>query len=309
MGRSDRGGLVRLFVCLLLACGGTLRRDSSAIRTRTPVPDASWVGPDGIAIPDWIQAATADRTRIPEAHLGWRTGFSVAQTGVVGLADVDASVLPSWRAADPTTGTVRLLDRATGVFLPCFAELDAHPDARDPQLLVRPLSALPIGSDVAVVVTTAAAPVQSRSTRSSAGGCAAPTSSDKPSTAPSSTRSWLLGWPRTSSRSRGRSRSSDGTAPLRAALAAVDPPGAQVFDRVRGADDDVVPGTHRAAEGTFTVQDFLGESGTLHFESGVPVPVGEREADLYVHVPALRRGRSCRHGAGAAVRSWHLPRA
>jgi len=95
-------------------------------------------------------------TPLPVERLRWRTGFSAGQTSVLTGVDIDGP-LPTV-GTDAGTGSVRLLDRTAMAWLPCFAELDAHPqvaaDGLTPALIVRPLVALPDGHDIAVAITT-----------------------------------------------------------------------------------------------------------------------------------------------------------
>ncbi len=98
-------------------------------------------------------------TPMPVERMAWRTGFSAAQPAVLVGHELDPSGFPG--VDTPAgTGTVRLLDRTAGAWLPCLAELDAHPQVADedlvPSLIVRPLVGLPDGHDIAVAITTEA---------------------------------------------------------------------------------------------------------------------------------------------------------
>lgn len=245
-----------------------------------PFPTAALIDDGHLALPTegWPDLPTP----VPGERVTWRSGFSPTQPAVIGMA-VDAGTLPT--AADlRTDGAVRLLDLTDGRWLAVMAEVDAWPDAVDPVLLVRPLAALPVGHDVAVIVTTDAA--------------------DRPATFDPVRGAHLLD----AAEAAGLSPDDvalafsfpvdDPTGPVRAAVASRASPGGFLFDRVRNADlgDDVAPYTWRAAEGRFDVTTFLVDGRTLDLDAdGVPRPTGIDTAPLYVHLPT-----SVAHAPGTA---------
>src|SRR5688500_4378512 len=110
-----------------------------------PFPNAELVGPDGLDLRD---LPAVGETPLPVDRLAWRTGFSPAQTSVLRLEGISPDGLPSHLDIRPGEGTVRMVDLDDGTVLPCMAELDAHEDALEPALLVRPLTALAVGHRV-----------------------------------------------------------------------------------------------------------------------------------------------------------------
>ena len=99
----------------------------------------------------------ASNAPLPVDRLRWRTGFSPSQTVVIHLPNLDPSSFPNWRNPEPGIGSVRMFDRTTAQWVPCFAELDSHDEVTAPAILVRPAVALQNGHDIAVVVTMLAA--------------------------------------------------------------------------------------------------------------------------------------------------------
>jgi hypothetical protein len=225
---------------------------------------------------------------LPVERVAWRDGFSPAQVSVLRLDGVDDSGFPSFEDPVPGQGTVKVVDLTAGEFVPCMAELDSYPDAPERVTLVRPLRAVPVGHRVAVVVTRDAV---DRPARFDA------LISDSP---PPSLAEVAPHWrdlidalgpyvPEAEIAVAWDFPVGDGTAPLKGALAALEPPaGRLTLTRVRNADDgdQVVPGTWRAAEGTFTSRNFLVDDRSLVLgPDGAPEPTGEVEAYLYVHLP------------------------
>ena len=105
----------------------------------------------------------AGGTPLPEERINRLDGFSVANSSVVLLpdADIDPDVLPSKNDLAPSVqpdSPVQIIDLSSGARIPCFAELDAHPNTTGPEdrvLLIRPLSAMAWGTRHAVVLTSA----------------------------------------------------------------------------------------------------------------------------------------------------------
>lgn len=262
-----------------------------------PFPNAGLIAADGsLAIPEGALPqvpAADDGSPWAVERLNWRDGFSTVQTAVVRLDGVRESALPPYPGVSGG-GAVRLYDLTDGVELPCYAELDAHPEALDDPdrrvLLIRPAVAMTPGHRVAVVITTAAAPRTRRFERLARG--------DDPWDAGDwgvRTRALLYELGRA-----GMNREEialawdfpvgDGTAPLRGMIDALETPTRWSLDRVKRADagDTLPPGVWLQAEGTFTTTSWLedelrwagvGEDGV------VPTVVGQTEAALFVHVP------------------------
>lgn len=229
---------------------------------------------------------TAGQTQLPWDRLGFRTGFSPGQTSVVVLESVDTSVLPTWSAPTPDTGSVRLYDLDSGTWLPTFAEIDAHPRATPNTLLIRPLQALAIGHEIAVVITTAVTPRPARFD--------ALLSSEPPEdlAAHASDFQSLVqtldgaGLPADDIALAWSFPIGDGTAPTRSVWSQAGSD-QWTLDDVRDETEATAPFTYRAARGSFTVPQFLVEDLSLNIDgtTGAVTADGTTEAYLYVHVP------------------------
>ena len=215
-------------------------------------------------------------TPIPVDSLAWRTGFSPGQVAVLDLPGIDPSGFPSFVDPEPGVGSVRLADLTDLSWLPCMAELDAHPDAVDqPSLLVRPLRAMTPGHRVAVVVTTDAVP--------------RPETFDPTSVlhAPLLEELVALGQVADDVAVAWEFPIGDGTSPLLSALEqrrTADFP-APSFDDVREAA--LPPRTYRVAVGAVEVTRVVDADGRLALTETGAVEVQDTpfEADVYVHVP------------------------
>ncbi len=123
-----------------------------------PFPSAELVADGHLAIPEGSLAVPEGGTALDVGRLNWRRGFSPVQPSVwVPEALLDADSVGG-QGVLGTDGPVRVWDLDAGVQLPCFAELDAHPDAIAAgvrALLVRPMVAAPDGHTLAVVVGSA----------------------------------------------------------------------------------------------------------------------------------------------------------
>ncbi|MCK6522195.1 hypothetical protein L6R49_12215 [Myxococcota bacterium] len=266
-----------------------------------PFPNVGLIGPDGdLKIPEGALPQVPEEdggTPWAVERLNWRDGFSTVQTAVVLLDGVRAEALPPYPGVSGG-GAVRLYDLTDGVELPCYAELDAHPDALDDPdrqaLLVRPSVAMTPGHRVAVVVTTAAAPRPRRFDRLARGDDPWDSGDWGPRTrallyelsqAGLSQEEIALAW---------EYPVGDGTAPLRGMTAAVETPTQWSLSRVKRSDagDTLPPGTWLQAEGSFTTTSWLEDE--LRWASvddeAVPVIVGETQASLFVHIPESVRG-------------------
>ncbi|MCB9663689.1 MAG: hypothetical protein H6732_06235 [Alphaproteobacteria bacterium] len=255
-------------------------------------PDAALVQDGHLALPVDLPSAA---TPVPVDRLAVRTGFSVVQTAVIrpGVALDGASLVDD----DGLGGAVQLWDLTRGVEIRCLAELDAHPDADPPTLLVRPLVPVEAPTEVAVVVTTA---VQTRDGEALAPlgwwqalleDRAAPADEGRVAGAQAlANRLQGLGvgaiavaasWP-----------VADGTAPLRAMVDAV--PAGTVGELTvveQGPDAELPDTTWRRATGSFTTTSWIGPDGTFVLgDDGLPVAQGTMTADLFVHVPTSVQG-------------------
>jgi hypothetical protein len=258
-----------------------------------PFPSMELVGTDGkLAIPDGLLPQVPDGTAMDVRRLNWRDGFSRVQTSVAKLpVAIDSDSLPG-PGSIGIGGSVRMFDLDSGVELPMFAELDAHPDAiasGQRALIVRPMLAMTPGHRVAVVVTTAV---------TSAG---APLALDAWADAKAADSHYAdleaavvalgatdvaLAWD---------FPVGDGTAVVRALAATVTTPAAYTFDRVMDADIEpegyLPPRVWKKIEGTFTTDNWLVDDIVFDVDdSGVPIAQGTAEASLYVHVPESARG-------------------
>ncbi|MCB9758694.1 MAG: hypothetical protein H6739_02545 [Alphaproteobacteria bacterium] len=256
-----------------------------------PYPSAQLVDWRGkLAIPQDALPKADDGTDLPVDRLNWRRGFSVAQSSLLLLPGVDPEALPGMREVQ-TLGTVRMIDLTAGAEIPCFAELDMHPDAQsDPErqaLLVRPLAAMTPGHQVAVVITTDAAPRPERFDQLMAG-------EEPPG---------LEGWgPHylalvDALEERGLDRDEialawdfpigDGTAMLRYMLANTPTPVNWTITDIAeaGVEDDIPPGTYRQLTGTFEVTNWLVDETGWAYDGRWPVPQGTTQASLFIHIP------------------------
>lgn len=248
-----------------------------------PFPSA-WHVQDGRLDLDLDALPVVGENPLPVERLGWRAGFSPAQTAVVRLDGVDPAALPGWRA-DGRPGAVRALDLEGGGWWPVMAELDAWPGAERPGLLVRPLQAWPVGHTVVVAVSTAAAPRPALFQRlldgdvpedlePAAAQVAAEVAALAQAGLPEEELAFCWSFP-----------VGDGTAPLRSALAQAAPTGAWTWREVKEAGE-AVPRAWRSATGRYGVVDLLVDDRLLNLQDdGSVAPTGEAEAFLYVHIP------------------------
>ena len=105
-----------------------------------PYPNAALVDDGGhLALRDLPEGGA---TPLPLDRVAWRTGFSPAQVSVLRLDGIVDDGFPKQNPITPGEGTVRMVDLTDGRYVPCFAELDAYPNADERAMLVRPLEAL-----------------------------------------------------------------------------------------------------------------------------------------------------------------------
>lgn len=112
-------------------------------------------------IADDLLPMAAEGTPLEVARVNRLDGFSVANNAVVLLpdADIDSTCLPESAHLEQSleaTSSVQMFDLTAGIRIPCFAELDAHPDCTGPEnrtLLIRPMQAVGFGHHVAIALT------------------------------------------------------------------------------------------------------------------------------------------------------------
>ncbi len=277
---------------LLLACAGddpakpvTPEPGALGAGALNPFPSAELVGDDGgVEIPAGLLPQVPDGTAMDVRRLNWREGFSRVQTSVAKLpVPIDADSL-SGQGGLGVGGSVRMVDLDAGVEIPTFAELDAHPDAETPSLLVRPMLAMTPGHRVAVVITDA---VTSGGEPLSLPEWAAAKEAYphyqelEDALAALGIANVSLAWD---------FPVGDGTAVVREIAANVTVPTAYTFDRVLDADvepeGNLPPGIWKRIEGTFTADSWLADDVVFEVgDDGVPVAQAPAAADLYVYVP------------------------
>ncbi|MFT6143216.1 MAG: hypothetical protein ACJAZO_001949 [Myxococcota bacterium] len=245
---------------------------------------------DALSIPLDALPLMAEGTPLPVDRFGgWRSGFSPGQTTVFEIDGVNADSLPDWRAPTPGEGGVILADLTTGEFLPVMAELDAHPDATEPVLLVRPLVTLTPGHQIAVVVTTEAIDRPDRVER---------TLSDDPPLALVDIADELqvavaqlaqMGLSEDTIAVITTFPIDSGRQPLQQLLDDVALPTSWSLDRVRTNDGDtrIAPRTWRAAAGSYDTPSVIGDDNFLRIDpvTGVVSAQGTGSHSLYVHIP------------------------
>ena len=202
----------------------------------------------------------------PVERVNWRTGFSPVQVSTLRIPGMSCQACPKWKKPLPGEGSVLLVDLTEGQFLPVMAELDAHPKATDPTLLIRPLVAVPYGHQVAVVITTDAIAKQDRFLKLISGETDSVMGEhyvdlmDQLEAVGVDRNTVSLAWDYPVG---------DGTTATRSALAQLAPPAGWDFPLIREADlGDAVPdGYFRTASGSFETTDFLTEDGWLDLDT------------------------------------------
>lgn len=290
-----------MILLLLAACEGPAK-DSAAPRDvevgalgagpLNPFPSMELVGDDGmLAFPEGLLPRAEEGAEWDVTRLNGRDGFSPVQPSVAMLpVPIDEASL-SGQDGVGIGGSVRIVDLTTGTEVPCFAELDAHPDAVDDgarALVVRPMQAVPVGHRVAVVVTDAV----------TSGG--APLALDAWAEAKAAQGHYAeleaelvalghdgvaLAWD---------FPVGDGTTITRGLAARVEVPPAYTFTRIADADagtETLPPGVWKKIEGSYTVTNWLVDDTVFALGAdGLPEAQGTTEAYLYVHVPDAMRG-------------------
>ncbi len=230
-------------------------------------------------------------TKMPEASLQWRDGFSPMQTAVIHLGiALDPTSLPGVDAIG-TDGTVQVWDLDAGGPVLAFAEVDAWEgdSLRGPALLVRPQVPIPPGHRMAIVLRPGILEADGT---------------------PLATVDWyqaaLDNEPAEGQEELARHLAdldselaalgvddallafdfpvSEATSPLKRLLEDLELPISWDVEETSGA---LPPGTSTAYEGAFTTTDWLGDAGQFTLDaSGLPVAVGQTEAVLYIHLPS-----------------------
>lgn len=275
---------------LLLACAEPAAEPVDGVLDQGPLnpfPSFELVEDGHLAIADGLFPVPEGGTALDVRRLDARTGFSPVQTAVVMLDEaVDPESLPSPDAGSEA-GSVQLWDLDAGARIPCFAELDAHPDALAAgrrTLIVRPLRAMTPGHSTAVVLTRgvtteAGVPLDDAAWRRAV-------AADPHYAALADALAGLgvtdvaLAWDYPVG---------EGTGPLDAMVVDRGTPGTWTFTRT-AQDEDVVEGVWKQAEGHFTARTWLVDDRAFAVDdAGAPVPQGEAEVDLYVMIPESLR--------------------
>ena len=215
-----------------------------------PFPAAP-IAADGAALLDPALFPVVE-TPLPVDRFTYRTGYSRAQNSVVRLPEVGTDALCG-TTAEPTAGDVWLVDLDTGERLPCFAELDAHPDADPPALLIRPLLALPPGHQIGVAVTLDAAARPERFEWLVQGAVTEAAEDEAASVLQLLQQLDSAGLPEAEVAIAWSFMVDAGTAPLTSVVSQVTVPAAWQLESVRDVDagDSVQPTTWRVLEGSF----------------------------------------------------------
>jgi len=288
-----------LTAALTAGCGGKDDEDSGALvgddslgllgsGLYNPFPNAHLIGDDGtldLSVDGFANAGTP----VPVERVNWRTGFSPGQFTVLRMPGAVEADFPSWDDPTPGEGSVLLLDATAGEWLPCMAELDAYPDARDPGLLIRPLKAMEVGHQIIAVVKTSVFPRPERFDKLIKG--------DDPPDDFGHNVDHYQSLMRTVEQMGVDGDEvalmwdfpiGDGTTPMTSALDQATTPGGFGFTRVRTSDngDTVSPSTYRSAEGSFDVDNFIDDKTLDMAEDGSVSKIGSDTAYLYVNVPA-----------------------
>ncbi len=269
-----------------------------------------------VAIPADLLPVPDGGSPLPVERFDRHDGFSVANTSVVLLpdADIDPATLPTVHdlAASLDAGaSVQIVDLTAGARVPCFAELDAHPDTTGPAdrvLLIRPMQAIPGGHHVAVALTTAledlggaTIPSPERFAALRDGGDVHPGLAsyadhydallDDLAGLGLERSDVVLAWDYWTATEEVTHRAFDAVVEAtRASLpsdASFDP--AVTIDWISDSDEGYELNEHlwRRAQGSFELASFLGEDGMFTLdEDGLPVPQGSDDVYFMGIVPA-----------------------
>jgi hypothetical protein len=270
----------------LSACTGPSETpDPSQAVAHPPFPSAFFADAERVRLPDDLPHAD---TPIPVERMNGRDGFSPVQSAVVHMdVPLDPTTLPGLDDIG-TPGSIVLWDRTDGRALPAFAELDAFPDLglEAPTLIVRPAAPIPVGHDVAVVITDAVQtldgqPFPAPDWFTALGDGVAPLGQDPAvwqgllddlaaQGAPAA--QLAFGW-----------RTGDGTAALRSVLDDLQTPTSWVLDE---PVTDALPHTYKQIRGTFDTTSWLVDDRQFDLDDNLlPILQGTAASFLFVHVP------------------------
>lgn len=254
-----------------------------------PFPSVELVADGHLAIPSEQLPTTGQP--FDTSRFALRTGFSRVQPSVARFdVPLDMESLGGQDGLG-VGGAVRMFDMDSGAEIALFAETDGWEDPADEPdrtLIVRPMQAMEIGHRVAVAVTT----------RVTSGGAALSLPAPEGHYADLVAELEALGvsdvavaWD---------FPVGDGTGVTRALAAAAAMPSTHALTTtwMEGGDGAPTPLALAQAKGTFTTANWLVDDVSLGVDGeGSPVLDGQREAELFVHLPESLRGAP----AGTAV--------
>ena len=248
-----------------------------------PYPSVQLMEDGQVRIPDGLLPEV--ETPMPVSRLDHREGFSPIQTALVRLEGIHVEALSPPEAPE-RSGSVQLIDLDTGERILSFSEVDVTPGADGRLLMVRPVEPMPDGHDIAVVVTTDAAP-RPQAFQNLVDGlevASHPQLGER-------TRGLLddldvLGIPSDEVAVAWDFPVQDGRDSLKKMLAERGP--VQGHEWVKIDDADSLPeGIARRLQGTMTVDSWLVDDSLSDLDDdGMPTHQGTASADLYVHIPA-----------------------
>jgi hypothetical protein len=251
-----------------------------------PYPSLQLVDEEGrVAIPVGVMPEV--ETSFDLQRLRSREGFSVVQSALVRLEDVDPAALPGRHPVEGP-GAVRLIDLDSGLDLRSFAELDLSPGQDGDLLVVRPLERMTPGHRVAVVVTTEAAPRPDRFRAILAdedpedigemGRCSRELVDELEGLGVDAD-DVAIAW---------EFPVGDGRASLTTMVDELGPTHGWSWNKISTVEDNLPVGIHKRLIGSYSVDNWLVEDIALELDDqGMPVQQPEpADYDLYVHVPA-----------------------
>lgn len=260
-----------------------------------------------VSIPEGALGQREGGTPFPVDRLEGLAGFSALQTTVIDLGvPLDPATLPAPYSLD---GAVQIWDLDADQPVPVLAELDAFPDTDEPPtLLVRPLTPIPVGHEVLVVLdgrvrqadgspvsvpwfeaALRGAPVQGRAGDETADAAELAELALARVEAPVLAARWPVG---------------DGGAPTRAVTQGVSIPSAFTLGQLEEAvtPGDLGPGIWKLGRGSFTTTGWLGADGQLlQDDAGALTPGAPWEADLFILIP-----ESLRDAAPGSAPVWQF---
>jgi hypothetical protein len=247
-----------------------------------PFPSAELVADGHVAIPEGALPVPEGGTALPLDRVSWRTGYSPVQPSVWRPYEALDADSVGGQLTLGIGGPVRMVDLDSGEEIPCFAELDAHPDAVASgirSMIVRPMTAMTAGHTVAVVVTSA---VRGTGGALSTSPWEQAVASDAHYAALADDLAALgfddvvLAWD---------FPVSAGTEVLDAVLADVGVP--TTWDLGEARTDGLPEGVLAVAEGTLDTPSWLVDDTSFEVVDGLPVLQGTTGAYLYAWMPAI----------------------